>query len=120
MDDCKGSAALLTSLLRHRLGPDQVFMSVGLYYPDRQAAFLHAWTTVFLPDGTPLALDSTYPRPLPADVWVREAPRYRPFWRANDRVTVVLRPDLAQRYYGRDLRLVQASASVRQTRYVGG
>lgn len=116
VDDCKGSAVLLTSLLRHQLSPRQVYMSVG-YYHEGHRRLLHAWTTIFLPDGTPLALDGTYPTPLPPGVWVREDPHYIPFWRANDCQTVILRPSLAQQVYGRDLRLVKASATIYPARY---
>lgn len=101
--DCKDSAALLTSMLRHVLTDRQVFMSVG-YYQDHGRHHLHAWTTLFLPNGTPLALDTTYARPLPSTVWVTESPHYIPFWRANDHRTRVIRPDLAQQAYGPDLR----------------
>lgn len=108
--DCKDSAALLTSLLRHSLSERQVYMSVGLYVGQGRR-HLHAWTTIFLPDGTPLALDTTYPRPLPPAVWVTEQPHYIPFWRANDQRSLILKPQLARHYYGGDLRLIQASAS---------
>lgn len=108
--DCKDSAALLTSMLRWVLSPRQVYMSVGWYH-DHRHRHLHSWTTIFLPDGTPLALDTTYSRPLPAHQWVLEAPHYRPLWRANDQRTRILHPHEAQRTYGSDLRL-QASAQV--------
>lgn len=121
--DCKDSAALLTSMLRHRLGPRQVYMSVGYYLGDHGHRHLHAWTTIFLPDGTPLALDTTYSRPLPRDQWVLETPHYLPFWRANEVRTVLLRPDLARKAYGHDLALVparEASARLTPTRYATG
>lgn len=105
--DCKDSAVLLTSLLRHWLGPRQVYLSAGRYQ-DQHTAHLHAWTTIFLPDGTPLALDTTYPHPLPADIWVTESPHYLPFWRCNEARTVLCRPQAARRAYGRDLRIVEA------------
>ena len=116
--DCKDSAALLTSMLRHVLTDRQVYMSVG-YYHDHGAHHLHAWTTIFLPDGTPLALDTTYPHPLAMTEWVTETPHYQPFWRANDHRTRVLQPVLARQAYGADLRL-EASASRSTTRYATG
>lgn len=103
MDDCKGSAALLTSLLRHGIASDRIYMSVGYYRNGRQM-HLHAWTTVFM-GRTPYALDSTYPRPLPVHEWITESPHYRPFWRANDQRTVLLEPETARRVYGHDLRI---------------
>lgn len=116
--NCKDSAALLTSMLRHVLTDRQVYMSVG-YYQDRGHHHLHAWTTIFLPDGTPLALDTTYKTPLAMTEWVTETPHYQPFWRANDHRTRVLQPVLARQAYGADLRL-EASASQATTRYVTG
>lgn len=109
MGDCKDSAALLTSLLRHQLGPRQVYMSVG-QYRDAHACYLHAWTTIFLQDGTPLALDTTYPRPIRSDLWITESPHYHPFWRANDHHTVLLDPAAARQAYGADLQMHKASA----------
>ena len=114
--DCKDGAVLVTSMLRHVLTETQVYMSVG-WYTDAHQHHLHAWTTIFLPDGTPLALDTTYPHPLTPGQWVRESPHYRPFWRANDRRTLVLDAKAAQRAYGPNLRITQASAHVFETDY---
>lgn len=119
MDDCKGSAVLLTSLLRHWLSSDQVFMSVGYYDDPRGRRHLHAWTTIFL-HGKPIALDGTYPHPLPDHEWIREHPHYQPFWRANDVRTLLIQPTVAQRVYGRSIRLLEASATSRAKPYATG
>lgn len=116
--DCTDSSALLTSMLRHFLSDKQVYMSVG-WYENRGKRHLHAWTTLFLPDGRPLALDTTYERPLPAHRWILESPHYQPFWRANDRRTLVLQPIMAQDAYRGDLR-IQASAPSKAIRYATG
>lgn len=113
--DCKDTAALLTSFLRRSLKPNQVYMSVG-WYNDGHQRHLHAWTTVFLPNGTPLALDTTYPRPLGRHEWVTEAPHYVPFWRANDARTVLINPHAAHQAYGHNIRII-ASAPPRTARY---
>ncbi len=114
--DCKDGSVLLTSMLRHVLTEAQVYMSVGWYADDHQR-HLHAWTTIFLPDGTPLALDTTYPHPLPARQWVREFPHYRPFWRANDRRTLLIDVPGARHAYGSNIRIIEASAPISETLY---
>lgn len=120
--DCKDSAALLTSLLRRALGPDQVYLSAGWYH-DHGQRHLHAWTTIFLPDGTPLALDTTYSRPLPPGRWVTESPHYVPIWRVNDQGTRILKPHDIRPAYGRQIRIVtdvtQASTAHLQNQYAG-
>ena len=76
--DCDDKSFLLVSMLRHLLGPDQVFATVGYWN-----GFGHVWVTVRTEAGWRVyetTLDQA-PSPVP---FVSEQPPYVPILRFND------------------------------------
>jgi len=66
--NCFGSSVLLVSLLRNRLPPDRVYMTIGILAKNGSGG--HAWVTVNI-DDTWFVLESTLDQ-LPAQPWVTE------------------------------------------------
>lgn len=74
--DCEDASILLCSILRHRLGPGEVCVTVGEF-----AGYGHAWVTV---GG--LILEAIPPLEGEPRKALREAPPYAPILRFNDRL----------------------------------
>ena len=64
--NCVGKAALLTSILRNRVGPDRVYMAVGQFHWLGKDGG-HAWVVLQRDDGKWYLLESTMAPP--ADPW---------------------------------------------------
>jgi len=81
--DCEDASILLCSILRHRLGPNEVFVTVGEF-----ENFGHAWVTVngIVLETTPGQGINYTPVP--------ERPPYRTLLRFNDRLVQRVAPGL--------------------------
>lgn len=88
MGDCKDSAILLCSMLRHVMGSGQVFVSVGRYRGNGHD-FGHAWVSIRDEQGWGV-LDTTLTGPVPARARVYEydGGPYVPVFRFNDQTTL--------------------------------
>jgi len=79
MGDCEDMSFLLCSILRHRLGPDEAYVTLGTFQ-----GFGHAWVTI---DGPmPLLLETTLDD-IPRESLYEDGP-YRPVLRFNDQNVV--------------------------------
>lgn len=84
VEDCDGASFALASLLRHRLGPAQVYVVLGELARGRPGDFGHAWVEVQRM-GRWYLLEATLDR-LPEPPWVQAeaAPEYQPALFFND------------------------------------
>lgn len=78
--DCDDSAILLTSMLRYKLSANDVFCTIGTY-----ATYGHMWVSVKRPWGWEV-FETTMPRMLGKNQYIREEGPYKPIIRFNDQL----------------------------------